>query len=150
MGLLRASPAVGAVAVSLLLAWRPHRRDAGLRLFFSVMAFGAATIVFAVSRNFWTSLLALTAMGAADMVSVVIRQSLVQLMTPDTMRGRVIALNSLCINASNQLGDFRASVMATWLGVMPAVVIGGAAAIIVASVWMALFPGLRRLQDISK
>ncbi len=150
LGLLRASPAAGAVAVSLLLAWRPHRRDAGLRLFFAVMAFGAATIAFAVSRNFLVSVAALAAMGAADMVSVVIRQSLVQLMTPDDMRGRVIAFNSLCINASNQLGDFRASVMATWVGVMPAVVIGGVAAIVVAGVWMALFPGLRRMQDVSK
>ena len=150
LGMLRAAPAVGAVAVALLLAVRPNRRDVGLRLFVGIIGFGMATIVFAVSRNFWLSLAALVVMGATDMVSVVIRQALVQMWTPDAMRGRVIAVNSLFINASNQLGDFRAGVMATWLGVMPAVVIGGASAIALAALWMTMFPALRRMNEIGK
>ena len=148
-GMMRAAISFGSVSVALLLAWRPHIRNVGQRLFLGVVGFGLATIVFALSRNFILSLVALAAMGAADVVSVVIRQSLVQLRTPDEMRGRVVAINSLCISASNQLGDFRAALVAAWLGAVPAVIIGGGSAVVIAILWMAMFPELRRLQRLT-
>lgn len=144
LGVLRSSPAVGALAMSIFLAHHPLERRVGPVLFGAVVTFGLATVLFGTSTNLFVSMAALLVLGAADVISVVIRFSLVQLETPDAMRGRVSALNSLFVGASNQLGEFRAGVVASLLGTVPAVMIGGAAAIAVALLWMRLFPELRR------
>jgi MFS family permease len=148
LGLLRAAPAVGALIMSVVLAHYPLKYRVGELMFAAVSVFGAATIVFGLSTNFFLSLAALTTLGAADVVSVVIRSSLVQLQTPDSMRGRVSALNSLFIGASNQLGDFESGAAAALFGAIPAVLLGGGGTILVALIWMALFPDLRRLQTL--
>jgi MFS family permease len=146
LGLLRAMPAVGALLMTVMLARHSIQRRVGMRMFQAVILFGAATMVFALSHRIWLSLFALSVMGAADMVSVVIRASLVQLATPDEMRGRVGAVNFLFINASNQLGEFESGVTAAWFGAVPAAVLGGAGTIAVALVWMKLFPALRHVE----
>jgi MFS family permease len=146
LGVLRAAPAVGALVMTLLLAHLPIHRRVGMRMFQAVIVFGAATVVFAVSHWMWLSLLALALLGAADTVSVVIRFSLVQLATPDEMRGRVGAVNFLFINASNQLGQFESGVTAALFGAMPAAVLGGVATIAVALLWMKLFTTLRDVE----
>jgi MFS family permease len=142
LGLLRSSIAVGGLGTALWLARHPLRGNAGHRMFAAVAIFGAATIVFGLSSSFVVSLLALVVLGASDMVSVVVRQSLVQLQTPDAMRGRVSAVNSLFIGASNQLGEFESGVTAAWFGVVPSVVIGGIGTLLVVFAWMRLFPAL--------
>jgi len=146
LGLLRAGPAVGALAMTVVLAHLSINRRVGLRMFQAVIAFGVATIIFALSTKIWLSLLALAAMGAVDTVSVVIRFSLVQLSTPDDMRGRVGAVNYLFVNASNQLGEFESGVVAAWLGAVPAALLGGVATILIALTWMRLFPTLRKVE----
>lgn len=143
LGVLRAAPAVGALAGSIYLAHFPLKRHAGAALFGGVIAFGIATIVFGVSRNIYVSLAALAVLGASDVISVVVRMALVQLQTPDDMRGRVGAINSLFIGTSNQLGEFESGITAGFFGAVPAVLIGGIGTIIVALLWMRLFPGLR-------
>jgi hypothetical protein len=145
LGVMRAAPAVGAAILAAALTVRPLRRHAGRWMFGGVVAFGIATIVFGVSTSFALSLGALVVMGAGDMVSVYIRHLLVQLETPDEIRGRVSAVNSVFIGASNELGEFESGVTAAWWGVIPAVVVGGAATIAVAAAWAWLFPSLRRL-----
>jgi MFS family permease len=145
LGIMRAAPAVGALSMTALLARHSLMRRIGLRMFQAVIAFGAATVVFALSHELWLSVVALAAMGAADTISVVIRVSLVQLMTPDDMRGRVGAVNYLFINASNQLGEFESGMVAALLGAMPAALLGGLGTIVVALLWMMLFPALRRI-----
>jgi len=144
LGLLRSAPAVGAAVVAVFLAQRPLARRAGAWMFACVALFGATTIVFGVSRSFGVSLAALAVLGAADMVSVVIRQTLVQVATPDEKRGRVSAVNSIFIGASNQLGEFESGVTAAWLGAAPAVVAGGLGTLAVVAAWALLFPALRR------
>ncbi|MFC7474327.1 MFS transporter [Dankookia sp. GCM10030260] len=146
LGMLRAAPAVGALATSVWLANRPLRAPVGPRMFAALAAFGVATMVFALSANLALSCLALAVVGAADVVSVVVRSSLVQLRTPDEMRGRVSAVNSLFVGASNQLGDFRAGSVAALLGAVPAAVLGGVGTLVVAALWMRLFPELRKLE----
>jgi MFS family permease len=146
LGMLRAAPAIGALATSVWLANRPLRAPVGPRMFAALGAFGLATVVFALSGNLLLSCLALAVVGAADVVSVVVRSSLVQLRTPDEMRGRVSAVNSLFVGASNQLGDFRAGSVAALLGAVPAAVLGGVGTLVVAALWMKLFPELRRLE----
>jgi MFS family permease len=145
LGLLRSAPAVGALAISVFLARFPLERRIGPSLFRSVIVFGAATVVFGVSTNFVLSLIALTVLGAADVVSMVIRMSLAQIRTPDAMRGRVSAVHSLFTGTSNQLGAFESGVAAALLGAVPAVLLGGIGTIAVAGLWMLLFPELRRL-----
>ncbi|NOU05223.1 MAG: MFS transporter [Hyphomicrobiaceae bacterium] len=145
LGILRASPAIGALAMSLYIARRPLGRYSGKKMFGGVALYGLATLVFGLSTSFVLSVLALTIMGAADMISVVVRQSLVQLRTPDDMRGRVSAVNSMFISGSNQLGDYRAGAVAAAFGAIPAVLLGGSAAILTAGLWTVLFPTLRRL-----
>lgn len=144
LGLLRAAPAAGAFAMGVTLAHRPLRRRVGRWLFGSVAIYGLATLVFALSTDFVLSLLALAASGAADMVSVVIRQTLVQLETPDAMRGRVAAVNSTFIGASNQLGEFRAGAVAAWLGPVGSVVAGALGTLLVVALWFRWFPSLVR------
>lgn len=146
LGLLRAAPAVGALAMSITLARRSLGYPVGTTLFAAVATFGLATVIFGASEHLALSLLALATMGAADVVSVVIRMSLVQLYTPDEMRGRVSAVNAMFIGTSNQLGDFRAGLVASLLGVVPAVVAGGLCAIAVAALWPRLFPDLKRVR----
>lgn len=149
LGLLRAAPAVGALLMSLMLT-RWHIRHAGRVMFTAVAVFGAATLAFALSTSFVLSLAILLVLGAADMISVVIRQTLVQLRTPDEMRGRVSAVNSLFVAASNQLGDFRAGVAAAAFGTVPAVLIGGLGALAVVAVTMRLFPALVRVDRLEE
>ncbi|HMN72163.1 MAG TPA: MFS transporter [Rhodoblastus sp.] len=143
LGLLRSAPAVGALAMSIVVN-RLVRANVGRTLFAAVVLFGAAILVFALSRSMTLSLLALAVTGAADNISVVIRQSLVQLGTPDEMRGRVSAVNSLFIGTSNQLGEFESGMLSSLFGPVPAGVIGGVGTIAVALLWMRLFPDLRR------
>lgn len=148
LGVLRAAPAVGALLMTMMLARHAISRHVGLRMFQAVIVFGLATIVFALSPWMWLSVLALAILGAADTISVVIRFSLVQLSTPDEMRGRVGAVNFLFINASNQLGQFESGVAAALLGAMPAAVLGGVCTVAVALLWMRLFPSLRRVESL--
>jgi MFS family permease len=148
LGLLRAAPALGAVIMSIILSRWQLRHNIGAKMFASVLIFGGATIVFALSNNLFLSLGALSLLGAADNVSVVIRSSLVQLSTPDAMRGRVNAVNSLFIGTSNQLGEFESGVTAGLLGTVPSVMLGGLATIVTALLWMRLFPALRKAQTL--
>jgi MFS family permease len=142
LGMLRAAPAVGALVVSILLVRAPLTRAVGRTMFACVAIFGVCTIIFGLSRSFALSLTALCVLGAADMISVVIRSSLIQLDTPDHMRGRVSAVNSMFTSTSNQLGQFESGVAAALFGAVPAVVIGGVGTLIVAALWMRWFPGL--------
>jgi len=145
LGLLRAAPAIGALLVSVWLSRRPIAGQAGARMFAAVALFGVATVVFGVSRSLPLSVAALIVLGGADVVSVVVRSSLVQLQTPDAMRGRVSAVNMLFIGTSNQLGEFESGTLAALIGATPAVVLGGVGTLGVVLVWMRLFPSLRRL-----
>ena len=143
LGLLRTMPAVGALVTALYLVWRPLQRRAGRRMFQAVVVFGLATIGFGLSTSFPLSLACLLVLGAADMVSVVIRQTLVQLETPDAMRGRVSAVNTVFIGASNELGEFESGAVAALIGTVPSVVAGGIGALLVAALWSRWFPALR-------
>jgi MFS family permease len=144
-GWLRAAPGIGATIVALALAWRPIRQHVGAKMFAGVAVFGLATVVFGVSENFLLSLAVLTVLGGADMVSVYIRHMLVQLETPDGIRGRVSAVNAVFIGASNELGEFESGLTAAWWGLKPAVVVGGIASVAIAGLWMRWFPDLRRM-----
>lgn len=144
LGALRAAPAVGAIVVSALLVRAPLARHVGRTMFVCVAVFGVATVVFGLSRSFTLSLIALAVLGAADMISVVIRTSLIQLETPDHMRGRVSAVNSMFTSTSNQLGQFESGVVAALVGAVPSVVIGGVGTLVVAGLWMRWFPALYR------
>ncbi|KPJ82526.1 MAG: MFS transporter [Gammaproteobacteria bacterium SG8_30] len=145
LGMLRAAPGVGAALVALWLAWRPLAERVGPAMLWGVAAFGVATVVFGVSENFLLSLGALAVLGAADMVSVYIRHMLVQLETPDAIRGRVSAVSAVFIGASNELGEFESGVTAAWWGLRPAVVVGGVASVAIAGLWARWFPQLRRM-----
>ncbi len=144
VGLMRGAPAVGAALVAAWLSWKPLENNVGVKMLWAVVAFGAATVVFALSTSFALSLAMLGFLGAADMISVFVRNSLVQLNTPDTMRGRVSAISGLAISASNELGEFRAGLMGGLLGAVGAVAIGGVGAIIVTAIWAVIFPELRK------
>jgi MFS family permease len=146
LGVLRGAPAVGALLMTFVLARYAINRRAGMRMFQAVIVFGLATVVFALSYSIWLSIFALAIMGAADTVSMVIRLSLVQLGTPDDMRGRVSAVNYLFVNASGQLGEFESGITAALMGAMPAAVLGGLGTIAVALLWMKLFPTLRDVE----
>jgi len=146
LGVLRGAPAVGALLMTAVLARHAIKRRAGMRMFQAVIVFGLATVVFAFSRELWLSILALAILGAADTVSMVIRISLVQLATPDDMRGRVGAVNYLFVNASYQLGEFESGLTAALFGAMPAVALGGVGTIAVALLWLKLFPALRSVE----
>lgn len=150
LGLLRAGPGVGAIAMAMLLTARPLQSRAGATMLVAVGIFGGATIVFGLSKAAWLSVLALVVMGAADMISVYVRQTLIQLWTPDELRGRVSAVNMVFVGASNELGEFRAGGMAALFGTVPAVIIGGFGTLAVAGIWAALFPALRRIQGLMR
>jgi MFS family permease len=148
LGLLRSAPAVGALIVGVALAYRPLRARSGAVMFVCVALFGLATIAFGLSHSFVVSLGALALTGAFDMVSVFIRHSLVQLRTPDEMRGRVAAVNMIFIGASNELGEFESGLAAEWLGAVSAVVAGGCATMLVVALWVLWFPALRRIDTL--
>ncbi len=149
LGLLRSAPAVGALIVSVILARFHFERNVGRMMFLSVAVFSIALAVFGLSTHLWLSLAALAVSGAADMVSVVIRQTMVQLDTPDEMRGRVSAFNALAITASNQLGDFRCGAVAHLVGAVPAVIAGAAAGLVITALWIRWFPGLWERQKLT-
>jgi Transmembrane secretion effector len=144
LGLLRAMPSIGALGVSLVMTVRPIKRDAGKLMLMCVGIFGAATVVFGLSHTMWLSMGALVVVGASDMVSVVVRSSILQLATPQEMRGRVSAVNWLFIGASNEFGEFESGVTAQWWGAVRAVVVGGVGSLIVTGAAGVLFPALRR------
>ncbi|MDD5248956.1 MAG: MFS transporter [Rhodocyclaceae bacterium] len=150
LGLLRSAPAVGALLMAIGLAHHPLRRAIGKLMFGCVAVFGLATIAFGLSHSLALSLAILAVLGGADMVSVVIRNAYVQLQTPDAMRGRVSAVNSVFIGASNQLGEFESGVTAAWFGVVPAVVLGGVGTLLVVAIWMRRFPELLHAQRLER
>jgi MFS family permease len=149
LGLLRAMPSVGALAVSLTMVWKPIKRRAGLTMLVCVALFGAATVVFGLSTSMVVSLIALVLVGASDMVSVVVRSSVLQLATPPEMRGRVSAVNWLFIGASNEFGEFESGLTAHWWGAVRAVVIGGIGSLLVTGASAVLFPALRRADQLT-
>lgn len=148
MGLLRSAPALGALVVSLYLARHPLQRRVGKKMLSAVCLYGVATVIFALSRYFALSFMALMLTGAFDMVSNVVRQSLVQLQTPDDMRGRVSAVNSIFVGASNQLGEFESGVTAGLFGAVPSVWIGGVGTVLIVMLWFRLFPGLANRESL--
>lgn len=150
LGALRAAPSVGALITGIWVSRNSFHRHTGLIMFGSVAGFGVATLVFALSHNVVISLLALAALGGFDMVSMVIRGAMVQLDTPDAMRGRVNAVNSIFINTSNQLGEFETGLLASAIGAVPASVVGGVGTLVVVGVWMVMFPQLRKRQQLSQ
>ncbi len=143
-GLLRSGPAIGALLMALALARWPLTRQAGIRMFWAVAVFGAATIVFGLSQNLWLSITALAVLGAADMISVYVRQTLVQIVTPDHMRGRVSSVSGLFISGSNELGEFESGVASRLVGPVAAAVYGGIGTIMVTGIWAWLFPEIRK------
>jgi MFS family permease len=146
-GYLRAAPGIGAGATALWLAYRPVSKHVGATMFVGVAAFGVATLVFGLTHTFWVAMTALVILGVGDMISVFIRSLLVQLNTPDDIRGRVSAVNSVFIGASNELGEFESGFTAAWFGLVPAIVVGGAATLLVTVIWArVLFPSLWRMQ----
>lgn len=150
LGLLRSAPGIGAAVMALLIAYKPIRRRAGATMLWCVAGFGVFTIVFGLSRNIILSMISLFFVGAADMVSVVVRGVLIQIETPDEMRGRVNAVDMIFIGASNELGEFESGLAAQWFGAVPAVVLGGIGAIVVTVLWAWMFPALRRADSLSR
>jgi MFS family permease len=148
VGLLRTAEAVGALTSALVMMRYPLRRHVGVRMFIAVGLFGVATIGFGVSRQLWLSLACLFVLGLSDMVSVVVRGSLIQLGTPDEMRGRVSAVNSLFIGTSNQLGEFESGMTAGLFGAVTSVVAGGVATLLIALIWIKLFPALAHRDEL--
>lgn len=152
LGVLRSAPAVGAAGTAIVVAHYPLKRHAGATMYWCVAIFGLATVVFGVSHSFFLSLFALLVTGASDMVSVVVRQTLVQLKTPDEMRGRVSAVNMMFVASSNELGEFESGITAAWFGAIPAVILGGIASVLVVGAYALGFPELRkvdRLDDVT-
>lgn len=148
LGLLRSAPGVGAIVTAILLASFPIKHRAGMMMFIGVAIFGAATVVFGLSTSVWLSVAALAVMGAADMISVYVRETLIALWTPDEVRGRVSAVNMVFVGASNELGEFRAGTMASLIGAVPAVVVGGFGTLAVAIIWAMSFPKLRKIDSL--
>ena len=149
LGFLRAAPAIGALAMAIWLSRFRLERHVGMTMLASVAVFGVATIVFALSTSIVLSVVALAVLGASDAISVVIRTSLVQLLTPDAMRGRVNAVNQLFIGASNQLGDFESGIIAAVIGPIGAGIVGGVGTLLIVALWARLFPALRKVQTLS-
>jgi MFS family permease len=148
LGLLRSAPGVGAIIMAIFLAAYPLKHKVGMYMFIGVAIFGLGTIVFGLSTNTEVSIAALAIMGAADMISVYVRESLIALWTPDHLRGRVNAVNTVFVGASNELGEFRAGTMAAVFGAVPAVIIGGIGTLAVAAIWASGFPKLRKIDTL--
>jgi MFS family permease len=149
LGILRSAPGVGAVLTALAIARFPLRRRCGLVMLACVFGFGVFTVVFGISHNVIVSLIMLILVGASDMISVIVRQTMIQLSTPDAMRGRVSAVNMVFIGASNEVGQFESGITAHWLGTVPAVVLGGVGTIVIVLIWARLFPSLRRIDALT-
>jgi len=149
LGLLRASPAIGAGSMALLLAHRPFRSRAGATMLWCVGGFGAFTVLFGVSRSLLLSMVALMLVGSMDMVSVVVRSTLIQIATPDEMRGRVSAVEMIFVGASNEIGQFESGITAQWFGAVPAVILGGIGTLIITGLWAWNFPELRRVETMT-
>jgi hypothetical protein len=149
LGILRSAPGVGAALMAVLLAYRPLRRRVGVTMLWCVAAFGVFTILFGISHSMALSLASLLMVGATDMVSVVIRGTLVQIATPDEMRGRVNAVDMIFIGASNEFGEFESGLTAHWFGTVPAVILGGVGAVVVTAIWAWWFPGLRNAEQLT-
>ncbi|MBI3229260.1 MAG: MFS transporter, partial [Burkholderiales bacterium] len=147
LGFLRAMPGVGAALTSVYLGFRPIERKVGPSMFAGVFLYGIATLVIGFTSSFWLALICLFLLGAGDMVSVFVRHLLVQLVTPDAIRGRVSAVSAVFIGASNELGEFESGVTAGWMGLVPAIIFGGAATLVVTSMWMLLFPKLSKMDE---
>ena len=150
LGLLRGAPAVGALVMVLLVTHLPPMKRAGATMLWAVAGFGLFTVIFGLSRNFLLSLACLTLLGALDMVSVIVRHTLVNTLTPKAMLGRVSAVNMVFIGASNELGEFESGVTAHWWGTVPAVVVGGLGTIAVVALWAWLFPAMRRIKRLDQ
>ncbi|HTQ62937.1 MAG TPA: MFS transporter [Candidatus Solibacter sp.] len=148
LGLLRAAPGAGAAVMAILLAYRPLRKKAGLTMLWCVAGFGVFTILFGVSHSLILSLVSLFFVGATDMVSLVVRAMLIQVATPDEMRGRVNAVDMVFIGASNELGEFESGLTAQWFGTVPAVILGGIGTIVVTAIWAWRFPELRKVEQV--
>ncbi len=148
LGILRSAPGVGAVIMAILVAHWPLKRRAGITMLWCVFGFGVFTVVFGLSRNLALSLAALVLVGATDMISVIIRHTMIQLGTPDEMRGRVSAVNMVFIGASNEVGQFESGITAQWFGTVPAVVLGGLGTLVIVMMWVWLFPSLRRVDKL--
>jgi len=148
LGLLRTAPGIGAAAMAIFLAHRPFRRKVGLIMLWCVAGFGLFTILFGLSHNLYVSLIALFFVGATDMVSVIVRAVLIQVATPDEMRGRVNAVDMVFIGASNEFGEFESGLTAQWFGTVPAVVLGGIGTIVVTAIWAWRFPELRKIEQL--
>jgi hypothetical protein len=149
LGILRSAPGVGAAIMAIAIAHRPLKRRAGATMLWCVAGFGCFTILFGVSKSFALSIVALFLVGATDMVSVIVRGTLIQVATPDEMRGRVNAVDMIFIGASNELGQFESGLTAQWFGTVPAVLLGGAGAILVTALWAWMFPQLRKVNDLT-
>jgi hypothetical protein len=149
LGILRSAPGVGAGIMAIAIAHRPLKNRAGARMLWCVAGFGLCTVIFGVSRSFAISLLALFLVGATDMVSVIVRATLIQVKTPDEMRGRVNAVDMIFIGASNELGQFESGITAQWFGAVPAVILGGIGAIVVTGLWAWMFPQLRKVNELA-
>jgi len=149
LGLLRSAPGVGAALMAIVVAHQPIRRRAGLTMLLAVASFGVLTIIFGLSHSLIVSLIALFLLGASDMVSVIIRATLVQVATPDEMRGRVSAVDMMFIGVSNELGEFESGLTAQWLGTVPAVILGGVGTLLVIAAWAWLFPELRNADQLT-
>jgi MFS family permease len=149
LGMLRSAPGVGAGIMAIAIAHRPLKERAGATMLWCVAGFGLCTVVFGVSRSFAISLLALFLVGATDMVSVIVRATLIQVKTPDEMRGRVNAVDMIFIGASNELGQFESGITAQWFGAVPAVILGGIGAIVVTGLWTWIFPQLRKVNELT-
>jgi len=147
---LRAAPAAGALSMALLLTYRPPMRNAGRNMFLAVVGFGVATILFGISKNFWFSMAMLFLTGFFDTISVVIRHTLVQLRTPNEMRGRVSAVNSIFIGSSNELGGFESGIVARIFNPVISVVSGGIGTLLIVGLWAKWFPSLRKLETMSE
>jgi MFS family permease len=148
LGLLRSAMGIGGILMAAWLTWRPINDRAGVLMFTAVAFFGGFIVLFGVSATLWLSVVALALAGAADMISVYVRETLLQLWTPDAVRGRVNAVNNVFIGASNELGEFRAGTMAALIGAVPAVVVGGLGTLVVAGVWAWAFPDIRRVRHL--
>jgi MFS family permease len=149
LGILRSAPGVGAGIMAIAIAYKPLRKHVGATMLWCVAAFGLFTVLFGISRSMAFSLIALFVVGATDMVSVIVRGTLIQVATPDEMRGRVNAVDMIFIGASNELGQFESGLTAQWLGTVPAVILGGVGAIVVTGLWAWMFPELRKVNQLS-
>ena len=148
LGILRSAPGIGAAVMAIAIAHNPLKKKAGATMLWCVAGFGMCTVLFGISRSFLLSVIALLFVGATDMVSVIVRATLIQVKTPDAMRGRVNAVDMIFIGASNELGQFESGITAQWFGTVPAVILGGVGAMVITGLWAWMFPQLRKVNQL--